>query len=93
MSVEDIDREIAYNTQCNLDSISLSSIDETSQNLENIKAKLPSEYLEYLDVFDRAQADKLPSHRSLKYRPGYFRGTFSERPRGRKIFNRLKTVT
>jgi hypothetical protein len=48
MSVEDIDREIAYYTQCNLDSVSLSSIDETAQNLEDIKAKLPPKYQEFL---------------------------------------------
>jgi hypothetical protein len=68
MSVEDIDREIAYNTQCNLDSISLPSIDETAQNLEDIKAKLPAEYQDFLDVFDRAQADKLPPHRSYDHK-------------------------
>jgi hypothetical protein len=53
MSVEDIDREIAYNTQCNLDVINnVSSTDETAQNLEDIKVKLPSKYQDFLDVFD-----------------------------------------
>jgi len=68
MLVEDINREIVYYTRCNLDSISLFSIDETAQNLEDIKAKLPSEYQDYLDIFDRAQADKLPPPRSYDYK-------------------------
>jgi len=52
MSVKDIDREIVYNTQCSLDFISISSINETTQNLENIKVKLSSKYQNFLDVFD-----------------------------------------
>ncbi len=59
----DIDREIAYNTQCDLNALNVSSIDETAQNLKDIKVKLSSEYHEFLDVFDRAQSNKLPSHR------------------------------
>ncbi len=59
----DINREIAYNTQCDLNALNVSSTNETAQDLKDIKAKLPSEYHEFLDVFDRAQSDKLPSHR------------------------------
>ncbi len=59
----DIDREIAYNTQCDLNALNVSSIDETTQNLKDIKAKLSSKYHEFLDVFDRAQSNKLFSHR------------------------------
>ncbi len=59
----DIDREIAYNTQCNLNVLNVSSIDETTQNLKDIKVKLSSKYHEFLDVFDRAQLNKLLSHR------------------------------
>jgi len=54
MFIEDIDREIAYNTQCKLDVIKVLSTDETTQNLENIKAKLSLKYQNFLDVFDRA---------------------------------------
>ncbi len=57
-----INREIAYNTQCNLNALNVSSINETAQNLKDIKAKLSLKYHEFLDVFDRAQADKLFSH-------------------------------
>ncbi len=58
-----INREIAYNTQNDLNALNVSSIDETAQNLEDIKAKLSSKYHEFLDVFDRAQSNKLSSHR------------------------------
>jgi len=68
MFIKDIDREIVYNTQCNLDILNVFSIDETAQNLEDIKVKLSSEYQEFLDVFDRAQADKLSSHRFYDYK-------------------------
>jgi len=58
-----INRKIAYNTQCDLNALNVSSINETTQNWENIKAKLSSKYHEFLDVFDRAQSNKLSSHR------------------------------
>jgi len=59
----DINEKIAYNTQCNLNALNISSINETTQNLKDIKAKLSSKYHEFLDVFDRAQLNKLSSHR------------------------------
>ncbi len=57
-----INRKIAYNTQCNLNALNISSINETTQNLKDIKAKLSSKYHEFLNVFDRAQLNKLLSH-------------------------------
>ncbi len=68
MFIEDIDRKIIYNTQCKLDVIDVFSVDETTQNLEDIKVKLSSKYQDFLDVFDRAQADKLSSHRSYDHK-------------------------
>jgi len=62
MFMKDIDREIIYNTQCELDVINVFSVNETTQNLEDIKVKLSLKYQNFLDVFDRAQADKLSSH-------------------------------
>jgi hypothetical protein len=62
MSVEDIDREIVYNTQCSLNFISIVLIDKMIQNLEDIKIKLSLKYQNFLDIFDQAQADKLSSH-------------------------------
>ncbi len=63
MSIEDIDREIVYNTQCKLNVLDIAFIDASAQNLEDIKVKLSSKYQNFLDVFDRAQVDKLSSHR------------------------------
>jgi len=58
-----INRKIAYNTRCDLNALNVSSINEMTQNLKDIKAKLSSKYHEFLDVFDRAQSNKLLSHR------------------------------
>ncbi len=58
----DINRKIAYNTQCDLNALNISSINEMTQNLKDIKAKLSLKYHEFLDVFDRVQSNKLLSH-------------------------------
>jgi len=63
MSIEDIDRKIVYNTQCKLNVLNVAFINASAQNLEDIKVKLSSKYQNFLDVFDRAQVDKLSSHR------------------------------
>jgi CMP-2-keto-3-deoxyoctulosonic acid synthetase len=68
MFIKDIDRKIVYNTQCDLDVINVSFINETAQNLEDIKVKLSLKYQNFLDVFDRAQADKLSSHCSYDHK-------------------------
>ncbi len=59
----DIDREITYNTQCDLNVLNVFLINEMTQNLKDIKVKLSSKYHEFLNVFDRAQLNKLLSHR------------------------------
>jgi len=58
-----INKEITYNTQNDLNALNVSLINEMTQNLKDIKAKLSSKYHEFLDVFDRAQSNKLFSHR------------------------------
>ncbi len=58
-----INRKITYNTQCDLNTLNVFSINETTQNLKDIKAKLSSKYHEFLNIFDRAQLNKLLSHR------------------------------
>jgi len=63
-----INRKIAYNTQCDLNILNVSSINEITQNLKDIKAKLSSKYHEFLDVFDRAQLNKLLSHCFYDYK-------------------------
>ncbi len=57
-----INRKIAYNTQCNLNALNVSLINEMTQNLKDIKAKLSLKYHKFLDVFDRAQLNKLLFH-------------------------------
>jgi len=52
MFIEDIDRKIIYNTQCELNVINIFSVNETTQNLEDIKVKLSSKYQDFLDIFD-----------------------------------------
>jgi len=54
LSMIDIDKEMTYNTQCNLNALNVSSINEMTQNLKVIKAKLSSKYHEFLNVFDQA---------------------------------------
>ncbi len=63
-----INRKIVYNTQCDLNALNVSSINEMTQNLKDIKAKLSLKYHEFLDVFDRAQSNKLFSHRFYDYK-------------------------
>jgi len=63
-----INKEITYNTQCDLNALNVFSINEMTQNLKNIKAKLSSKYHEFLNVFDRAQLNKLLSHRFYDYK-------------------------
>ncbi len=57
-----INKEITYNTQCDLNALNVSLINEMTQNLKDIKAKLLSKYHEFLNVFDQAQLNKLLSH-------------------------------
>ncbi len=68
MSIKDIDRKIVYNTQCELNVLDIAFIDASAQNLEDIKVKLSLKYQNFLDVFDRAQVDKLSSHRSYDHK-------------------------
>ncbi len=68
MLIKDIDRKIVYNTQCKLNVLDVAFINASAQNLEDIKVKLCSKYQNFLDVFDRAQVDKLSSHRSYDHK-------------------------
>ncbi len=60
--IMNINKEIMYNTQCNLNVLNVSLINKTTQNLKDIKAKLSSKYHEFLDVFVWVQLNKLLSH-------------------------------
>jgi len=63
-----INRKITYNTQCDLNVLNVSLINETTHNLKDIKAKLSSKYHEFLDVFNRAQSNKLSFHRFYNHK-------------------------
>ena len=52
MFIEDIDREIIYNTQCNLNVINIFFINEIIQNLKDIKVKLSLKYQNFLNIFN-----------------------------------------
>ncbi len=60
--LKNINKEIAYNTQCNLNALNVSFIEKTTQHLKAIKVKLSLKYHEYLNVFDQAQLNKLLFH-------------------------------
>ncbi len=79
MSIENIDREIVYNIQCKLNVLNVAFIDASAQNLENIKVKLSLKYQNFLDVFDRAQVDKLSSHRSYDHKIKFTNNVTSSR--------------
>jgi len=83
----DINREIAYNTQCDLNALNVSSTNETAQDLEDIKAKLPPKYHEFLDVFDRAQSDKLPPHRFYDHKIELISDSTPPRCRAYRMFS------
>ncbi len=68
MLIEDIDREIVYNTQCKLNVLDVAFINASAQNLKDIKVKLSLKYQNFLDVFDRAQVNKLSSHHSYDHK-------------------------
>ncbi len=87
LSMKNIDREIAYNTQCDLNALNVSSVEETTQDWEAIKAKLPSEYHDFLDVFDRAQSDKLPPHRSYDHKIELISDSTPPRCRAYRMFS------
>ncbi len=68
MLIEDIDRKIIYNIQCKLNVLDVTFINASAQNLEDIKVKLSLKYQNFLDVFDRAQVNKLSSHCSYDHK-------------------------
>ncbi len=66
--MKNINKEITYNTQCNLNALNVSFVKKTTQNLKAIKVKLPSEYHDFLDVFDRTQLNKLSLNRFYNHK-------------------------
>ena len=46
----------------------VTQINETSESMSDVLSKLPSEYHDFQDVFDRSKADELPSHRPYNHK-------------------------
>ncbi len=74
-----INKKIAYNTQCNLNALNVFLIKETTQNLKDIKAKLLLKYHKFLDVFDRVQWNKLLFHRFYNHKIELISNSMSSR--------------
>ena len=68
ISISDIDRQIASNTEDSLEAIYLSNAEVAAQNLEDIRERLPIEFHEFLDIFNRAQVNNLPPYRVSDYK-------------------------
>lgn len=66
MSMEDIDRQLALNRECQVEEISLK--DNAVQHMKDVQRQLPVKYHEYLDVFDHSQANQLPPHRLYNHK-------------------------
>ena len=67
-SIKNIDNQLIFHKKTQLNVINLSSMKIASQNFEKIKTKLLSEYHKFFDIFDRAQTNKLPPHRSYNHK-------------------------
>ena len=85
--MKNINRKIAYNTQCNLNALNVSFVEKTTQNLKVIKVKLSSEYHDFLNVFDRAQLNKLFSHRFYDHKIELINDSTSSRCRVYQMFS------
>jgi len=48
--------------------LDLSSVEASIANLEDVKKTLLKEYYDFLDVFDRSEANKLPPYRPSDYK-------------------------
>ena len=68
MSIENINIQLAFFRDSKAEAINLSAIETAGYNIEEIKAKLPPEYLKFSDIFNRSKADKLPPYRPYNYK-------------------------
>lgn len=67
-TMEEIDNELALYDKMKIDALTLSSVDAATANTNDVKSRLPEEYHDYLDVFDRGAANKLPPNRSSDHK-------------------------
>lgn len=62
MSMRELDQELEASKQTATEVLELSNVELSKRNLADMRSKLPSEYHDYLDVFDRAKANEMPPH-------------------------------
>ena len=63
-----------YKKCCGSNSKDVEISETVGLNQDEIKQRLPSEYHDYLDVFDRSKADELPPHRPYDHRLEFMDG-------------------
>ena len=68
MSMHEVNQELAVSQQIATEVLELTNIELSQANQEDLRSKLPPEYHDFLDVFDRAKANKLPPHRSSDHK-------------------------
>lgn len=68
MSMRELDQELEASKQTATEVLELSNVELSEQNLADVRSKLPSEYHDYLDVFDRAKANEMPPHRASDHK-------------------------
>jgi len=66
--MEDIDRELLFHENVRIAALEISTVDKAEAARKETEAKLPADYHDFLDVFDRSKADKLSSHRECDYK-------------------------
>jgi len=62
MSIRELNQELEASKQTATEVLELSNVKLSKRNLADMRSKLPSEYHDYLDVFDRAKANEMPPH-------------------------------
>lgn len=68
MSIRELNQELEASKQTATEVLELSNVKLSKRNLADMRSKLPSEYHDYLDVFDRAKANEMPPHQALDYK-------------------------
>jgi len=63
LSIEDIDRKLLYHENLRIAALEVFTVEETELVREQIKEKLPREYYNLINIFDRSEANKLPPYR------------------------------
>jgi len=68
MSMEDIDRELLFHEDVRIAALKIFTVDKAEAARKETKAKLPANYHDFLNVFDRSKADELSPHRECDHK-------------------------